>query len=117
MRPRPLIASPPWTAGDDELLRSLLATEADRVWVLFDWDEAGFKNFLSDLEVPALIKEAGHVGKPPPAKFGGQYGPSRHRTRNRPGSWKESTVKALESGDQYQGTKLALIPVSGILGT
>jgi hypothetical protein len=25
MRTRPLIASPPWTAGDDELLRSLLA--------------------------------------------------------------------------------------------
>jgi hypothetical protein len=24
-----------------------LPNEADRVWVLFDWDEEGFKNFLS----------------------------------------------------------------------
>jgi len=31
--------------------------ESDRVWVIFDWDEAGFKNFLSDPEVPAIIKE------------------------------------------------------------
>jgi len=44
--------------------------EADRVWVLFDWDELGFKNFLSDPEVPAI---AGHVGKPQPAKLGGRY--------------------------------------------
>ncbi len=39
---------------------------SDRVWVIFDWDEQGFKNFLSDPEVPAIIKEAGHVGKSPP---------------------------------------------------
>jgi hypothetical protein len=48
--------------------------EPDRVWVIFDWDEQGFKNFLSDPEVPAIIKEAGHVGKPQPATFGGLYG-------------------------------------------
>jgi hypothetical protein len=42
--------------------------EADRVWVIFDWDEQGFKNYLSDPEVPAIIKEAGHVGKPQPAE-------------------------------------------------
>ena len=47
--------------------------EADRVWVLFDWDEAGFKSFLSDPEVPAIIHEAGHVGKPQATKLGGQY--------------------------------------------
>ena len=39
-------------------------TEADRVWVVFDWDEQGFKSFLSDPEVPAIIQEAGHKGKP-----------------------------------------------------
>ena len=48
-------------------------TEADRVWVISDWDEAGFKSFLSDPEVPAIIKEAGHVGKPSAAMLGGQY--------------------------------------------
>jgi quinol monooxygenase YgiN len=48
-------------------------TEADRVWVIFDWDEQGFKDYLSDPEVPAIIHEAGHVGKPQPATLGGKY--------------------------------------------
>ena len=48
--------------------------EADRVWVIFDWDEQGFKNFLADPEVPPIIKEAGHVGKPHAAVLGGKYG-------------------------------------------
>ena len=48
-------------------------TEADRVWVIFDWDEQGFKNFLSDPEVPAIIQEAGHTGKPSAATLGGRY--------------------------------------------
>src|SRR4051794_37174094 len=48
--------------------------EGDRVWVLFDWDEEGFRSFLSDPEVPAIIQEAGHKGKPQPAAAGGQYG-------------------------------------------
>jgi len=47
--------------------------EADRVWVLFDWDEEGFQNFLSDPDVPAIIKEAGHKTKPQPAELGGEY--------------------------------------------
>jgi heme-degrading monooxygenase HmoA len=47
--------------------------EDDRVWVLFDWDEEGFQNFLSDPEVPPIIQEAGHKSRPQPAKFGGQY--------------------------------------------
>ena len=47
--------------------------EADRVWVLLDWDEQGFKNFLSDPEVPAIIQEAGVVGEPQLAKLGGRY--------------------------------------------
>jgi hypothetical protein len=48
--------------------------EDDRVWVLFDWDEEGFQNFLSDPEVPPIIKEAGHKSRPQAAEFGGQYG-------------------------------------------
>jgi hypothetical protein len=38
--------------------------EDDRVWVLFDWDAEGFKNFASDPEVPPIMQEAGHKGKP-----------------------------------------------------
>jgi hypothetical protein len=47
--------------------------DADRVWVLFDWDEEGFQNFLSDPDVPAIIQEAGHKSKPQPAALGGRY--------------------------------------------
>lgn len=46
--------------------------EADKVWVIFDWDEAGWKSFVTDPEVPAILKEAGHVGKPQAAAFGGR---------------------------------------------
>lgn len=38
--------------------------QADRVWVVFDWDEAGWKNFVSDPEVPVVLKSAGHTSKP-----------------------------------------------------
>jgi hypothetical protein len=48
--------------------------EDDRVWVLFDWDEKGWQSFVSDPEVPPILKEAGHKGKPQAAKLGGQYG-------------------------------------------
>jgi hypothetical protein len=47
--------------------------EADRIWVLFDWDEEGFQSFLSDPEVPAIIQEAGHKSRPQAAEAGGQY--------------------------------------------
>ena len=33
--------------------------ESDRVWVIFDWDEAGWQSFTSDPEVPAIFQEAG----------------------------------------------------------
>ena len=49
-------------------------TEENRVWVLFDWDEKGWQSFVSDPEVPAILKEAGHQGKPQVAKLGAQYG-------------------------------------------
>jgi len=47
--------------------------ENDRVWVVFDWDEKGWQNFVSDPEVPTVMKEAGHKGKPQVAALGGQY--------------------------------------------
>jgi hypothetical protein len=47
--------------------------EDDRVWALFDWDEEGWQNFVSDPEVPAIFQEAGSKGKPQAAKLGGQF--------------------------------------------
>ena len=38
--------------------------QADRVWVIFDWDEKGFQNFASDPDVQAILKEAGHTSRP-----------------------------------------------------
>ena len=49
-------------------------TEQDRVWALFDWDAEGWQSFVSDPDVPPILKEAGHQGRPQAAKLGGQYG-------------------------------------------
>jgi hypothetical protein len=38
--------------------------QLDRVWVMFDWDDAGWKRFVSDPEVPTVLKDAGHTSKP-----------------------------------------------------
>jgi hypothetical protein len=43
--------------------------ESDRVWALFDWDAEGWQSFVSDPEVPPIMKEAGHRGKPQAAPF------------------------------------------------
>ena len=48
-------------------------TETNRVWALFEWDEQGWAAFVSDPEVPPILKEAGHLGKPESASFLGQY--------------------------------------------
>ena len=45
--------------------------EADRVWVLFDWDADGWQSFVSDPEVPPIMQEAGHKGRPQAAAPGG----------------------------------------------
>ena len=37
--------------------------------MLFDWDEAGWANFVSDPEVLPIIKEAGHLDKPQAASL------------------------------------------------
>lgn len=47
--------------------------EADRVWAIFDWDEKGWQSFVSDPEVPPILKEAGHKDKPQVATLSGQY--------------------------------------------
>jgi len=38
--------------------------QPDRVWVVFDWDEAGWTSFVSDPEVPVVLKSAGHTSRP-----------------------------------------------------
>jgi hypothetical protein len=38
--------------------------QADRVWAIFDWDEDGWQSFVSDPEVPLVLKDAGHTSKP-----------------------------------------------------
>ncbi len=49
-------------------------TEEDRVWVLFDWDEQGWQSFVSDPEVPTVLKDAGHKSKPQAATLVGRCG-------------------------------------------
>jgi hypothetical protein len=44
-------------------------TDADRIWVVFDWDVEGYKNLLSDPDMPAIFQEAGLQGKPETAEF------------------------------------------------
>jgi hypothetical protein len=44
-------------------------SEEDRVWAVFDWDLEGWQSFVSDPEVPPIIREAGHKGKPQVAEF------------------------------------------------
>jgi hypothetical protein len=48
-------------------------TEANRVWALFEWDDQGWAAFVSDPEVPFILKEAGHLGKPESATLLGRY--------------------------------------------
>ena len=48
-------------------------TEEDRMWVVFEWDEGGWANFVSDPEVPPVLKQAGHLGEPQAASLLGQY--------------------------------------------
>ena len=48
-------------------------TEADRVWVIFDWDLEGWKSFASDPEVPPIMQEAGHKSRPQVPELSGHY--------------------------------------------
>ena len=49
-------------------------SEDDRVWVIFDWDVQGWQSFVSDPEVPGIMKEAGHKDRPQAAEYAGAYG-------------------------------------------
>ena len=60
-------------------------SEDNRVWALFDWDEAGWQSFVSDPEVPPIMKEAGHKGKPQAAVLGGRYSAQGRDSTNRNG--------------------------------
>ena len=55
--------------------------------MLFDWDAEGRQNFVSHPEVPAILQEAGHKGKPQPAELGGQYD-AEPQTDPPVGSWR-----------------------------
>jgi len=48
-------------------------TEENRMWVLFEWNEQGWANFVSDPEDPPILKQAGHLGKPQAAALLGEY--------------------------------------------
>ena len=47
--------------------------ESARVWVLFDWDDAGWQSFVSDPTVPPILHAAGHKSVPQEASLGGRY--------------------------------------------
>lgn len=47
--------------------------EDDRIWAVFDWNPEGWQNFVSDPEVPPIMREAGHKGKPAAALLVGEY--------------------------------------------
>ena len=38
--------------------------EDDRVWVIFDWDLEGWQAFATDPDVPQIMQQAGHKGRP-----------------------------------------------------
>ena len=57
--------------------------ENDRVWAIFDWDQAGWQSFTSDPEVPAIFQEAGT-----------RVGPRRWRPIRRPAPGPESDLEA-----------------------
>jgi len=48
--------------------------ETDRVWVVFDWDQQGWQSFVSDPEVPPVMKEAGHKSRPQSLTLAGECG-------------------------------------------
>lgn len=46
--------------------------EDDRVWVVFDWDDEGYSNLMSDPDMPAIFEEAGLQGRPQSATPAGE---------------------------------------------
>lgn len=58
--------------GSKEALVFRDPSQDDKVWALFDWDEDGWQSFVSDPEVPPIMREAGLMGKPVTAAFAGR---------------------------------------------
>ena len=47
--------------------------EQNRLWVLFEWDEQGWTSFVTDPEVPPILKDAGHLSRPQAAPLVGTF--------------------------------------------
>ena len=47
--------------------------DESRVWVLFDWDEEGYKKLMSDPEMPDIFQEAGLQGPPQAAELAREH--------------------------------------------
>ena len=48
--------------------------QTDRVWVIFDWNQEGWQSFVSDPEVPPMLKAAGHKSKAQSLTLAGECG-------------------------------------------
>jgi quinol monooxygenase YgiN len=48
-------------------------TDEHRVWAVFDWDQEGWANFVSDPAVPPILQEAGHRSKPEAGQLLGTF--------------------------------------------
>ena len=44
-----------------------------RIWVAFDWDEAGYKALLADPEMPGIFQDAGVQGRPETAELAREH--------------------------------------------
>ena len=44
-----------------------------RVWVIFDWDAEGWQDFATDPDVPSIMQEAGHRGRPQVAEAAASF--------------------------------------------
>jgi hypothetical protein len=63
-------AQPP-TAGTSA--RAVEGLEALQTRLVFDWDEEGLQNFISDPDVPAIFQEGSLQGRPQAAELGGEH--------------------------------------------
>ena len=43
------------------------------MWAIFDWDADGWQRFATDPEVPAIMQEAGHKGRPQVLELSATY--------------------------------------------
>ena len=77
-------------------------TEEDRVWVIFDWDAEGWQSFVSDPEVPPIMKEAGHKGKPQAGGSSSATATPDRRARTAQGT--PATRRAFRAATRDDGT-------------